>query len=134
MIINKQKPIEFNSPADLLFNREDLKLAILWYSKKPVARLKHVYLHGNYYAVSIYDEKIHIHRLLMMFWLKRGLERDEYVHHKNGNKLNNLKENLEIMSASDHQKLTKSGVSLSLEHRKNIGKANKRRKGIKYKK
>ena len=117
MIIHKQKPIEFNSPAEVLFDREELKKAILWYSKdKPVARLKHIFLHGRYYAVSIYDQKIHIHRLLMMYWLQRDLQRNEYVHHKNGNKFNNHRDNLELMLGSDHQRLTNKGRKQSKEH------------------
>ena len=116
MILNRQKPIQFNSPVEVLYSVEDLKKAILWYSEKPVARLKHVFLYGSYYAVSIYDEKIHIHRLLMMFWLQRDLEPDEYVHHINGNKFNNMRENLEVMSASQHQRITNVGRKQSPEH------------------
>jgi hypothetical protein len=134
MIINRQKPIEFNSPAEVVFNREDLKKAITWFSKKPVARLKHVFLYGNYYAVSIYDQKIHIHRLLMMYWLNRDLQSNEYIHHKDGNKFNNLKENLELMLASAHQSLTNKGKKFTASHKAKISAANKRRKGIKLKK
>lgn len=134
MIINRQKPIEFNSLAECLFDAKELRKAILWYSRKPVARLKHIFLYGKYYAVSIYDQKIHIHRLLMMYWLQRDLERDEYVHHKNGNRFNNLKENLELMSASLHQSITNKGRKHTKEHNHKIGLANKKRKGIKYKK
>lgn len=116
MKILNQKPIEFNSPAEVLYDVGDLKRAIEWYSNKPVARLKHIFLYGKYYAVSIYEQKIHVHRLLMMYWLRRDLEIDEYVHHKNGNRYNNLKENLEIMSASSHQSLTNKGRKQSSEH------------------
>lgn len=134
MIIRRQKPIEFSGPAEVLFDRKELKKAIKWYSKKPVARLKRVYLHGRYYAVSIYERKIHIHRLLMMYWEKRDLEPNEYVHHEDGNRNNNLKENLRIMSCSEHQSLHRKGVSLTEEHKRNIGLANRNRKGMKYKK
>jgi len=134
MIINRQKPIEFNSPLEVLFDRDELKKAIIWYSPKPVARLKHVFKHGRYYAIAIYDQKIHIHRLLMMYWLKRDLERNEYVHHINGNPFNNLRENLELMSASLHQSLIHKGKPKTLEHRRKIGEANKKRKGMKFKK
>lgn len=134
MIVNFQKPIEFNSPADCIFNRKDLANAIYWYSNKPVCRLKHIFLHGKYYAVSIYDQKIHIHRLLMMYWLKRHLISYEYVHHKDGNKFNNHKENLEVIFASLHQSITNKGRKHTKEHNQKIAEANKKRKGMKYKK
>ena len=116
MIVHKQKPLQFNSPADVLFDAAELKVAILWYSSKPVARLKHIFLYGRYYAVSIYEEKLHIHRLLMTYWLKRDLEPTEYVHHKNGNKFNNLRENLELLPASLHQSVTNKGRKQSATH------------------
>jgi len=34
--------------------------------------------------------------------LGRNLTKNEYVHHKNGNRLDNLIENLEIMSRQNH--------------------------------
>lgn len=126
MIIKKQKPISFNSSVEVLFDKEDLKKAIIWYSQKPVAQLKHVYLHKKYYTVSIYEEKIHIHRLLMMFWMQRDLEPTEYVHHKNGNRFNNLKENLEILPASIHQSMTNKGRKFTQKHKDKIKKANKK--------
>jgi hypothetical protein len=134
MIINKQKPIAFNSPTEVLFDQEELAKAILWYSDKPVSRLKHVFLYGKYYAVSIYEQKIHIHRLLMMFWLKRDLQHNEYVHHKNGNRFNNLRENLDVVFSSDHQSRHNKNKILSDTHRKKISEANKKRVGMKFRK
>jgi hypothetical protein len=81
----------------------ELIKAILWYSSKPIARVKTVYVYGKYPAVSIYNEKIHIHRLLMMYWLNRKLSSEEYVHHKDENRLNALRRNLEIVGQSKHQ-------------------------------
>jgi hypothetical protein len=134
MILNKQNNIEFSSPVEVLFDREELKHAIYWYSKKPVCRLKHVYLHGKYYAVSIYDKKIHIHRLLMMFWQKRDLEPQEYVHHKNGNRFNNLKDNLELIMCPDHQSIHNKNRIFSDTHRHKLSEANKKRTGMKFNK
>lgn len=116
MIVRTQKHIEFNSPVEVLYDASELRKAILWYTNKPTARLKHVFLYGRYYAVSIYDQKIHIHRLLMMYWLKRELQTNEYVHHKNENKFNNHKDNLEVLPASVHQNITNKGRKQSPEH------------------
>lgn len=45
-----------------------------------------------------------LHRHLMEQLVGRELLWDEVVHHKNGNKLDNRIENLEIMSRAEHQK------------------------------
>jgi hypothetical protein len=46
----------------------------------------------------------HEHRALMEKYLGRKLLSAEIVHHKDGNKLNNNIENLEVMSQSEHAK------------------------------
>lgn len=133
MIVKTQKQIEFSSPVEVLYDEEELRKAILWYSNRPVCRLKHVYLHGRYYAVSIYEEKIHIHRLLMMYWLNRDIGRHEHVHHINGNKYNNLRDNLEVIPAFLHISKHQKNIPKSEEHKIKIGIANKNRKGKKLK-
>lgn len=45
------------------------------------------------------------HRYLIEQYLGRELTEDEVVHHKNGNKLDNRIENLEVMTKADHAKL-----------------------------
>ena len=45
------------------------------------------------------------HRYLMEQYLGRELAEDEVVHHKNGNKLDNRIENLEVMTKAEHAKL-----------------------------
>lgn len=135
MIIKEQKEITLDNKCNALLNEEDLKSAILWYAKpRAVSKIKTVYLHGKYPAVSIYFEKIHIHRLLMMFWLQEDLDSELYVHHKDGNKLNALKDNLEIVKNNIHQSFHNKGKTLTKEHKLKISESNKKRKGMKIKK
>ena len=134
MIVNNQKPIEFINDCNCLVDYKELEKAIIWYSNKPVARLRKIYMHGNYPAVSIYYEKIHVHRLLMMYWTKRKLKPKEHVHHKDNNRLNALKDNLEVIMGSKHLSQHHKGRKLSDKHREKISEANKRRKGLKQKK
>lgn len=132
MIVKERKPITFYNNCSCLVNETDLEKAINWYSDKPVTRSKKIFLHGNYPAVAIYKEKIHVHRLLMMYWLDRKLKTEEYVHHKDHNKLKATKDNLEIMEQSKHQSLHTKGRKFTKEHRQKISEANRKRKGIKY--
>lgn len=45
------------------------------------------------------------HRYIMEQFLKRSLERTEVVHHKNGNKIDNRIENLQILTRKEHLRL-----------------------------
>lgn len=134
MIVTYQKPIEFVNNCGCIVDYDELEKAILWYSEKPVTRLKTIYMHGRYPAVSIHEEKIHVHRLLTMYWEDRTLPREEQVHHKDENKLNALRENLEVIYEGEHQSLHNKGRKFSDEHRRKIAIANKNRKGLKMKK
>jgi hypothetical protein len=134
MIIKRQNPIQFINDCGCLVDENELKKAIQWYSKRPVTRLKHIYMYGAYPAISIYKEKLHIHRLLMAYWENRTLAATEYVHHSDENKLNALQNNLTIQEQSKHQRKHNAGKVLSLSHRQKISDANRKRKGSEQKK
>ncbi len=127
MIVNEQKPIIFINDCDCLVDDRELARAILWFSSKPVTRFKKIYLHGKYPAVSIYDQKAHIHRLLVMYRVGHDLDPTLYVHHKDGNKLNALSDNLEIMPAKTHQSKHNKGRVFTPDHRSKLSEANRRR-------
>ena len=133
MIVNNQKKIEFINDCNCIVDYAELEKAILWYQDRPTSRLKHIYLHGKYPAITILNKKIHIHRLLMMYWNnQKDLSKDIYVHHKDENKLNATKENLELIKNVIHQSNHNKGKTISENQRKLISKNNRKRKGIKY--
>lgn len=66
------------------------------------------------------QRRVKAHRLVMERHLGRRLSPGEHVHHIDGNKQNNVIENLQLISPSDHSKLTngerhyKRGYKLNL--------------------
>lgn len=133
MIVNEQKPLEFLNKCGAIFDQELLEKAILWRSDKPVQRLKTVYMHGRYPAVSIYKEKVHIHRLIVCYLNETWLPFEMHVDHINRNKLDARVSNLRVLTAKEHLSITHKGVPKSPEHRAKLIESNKRRKGMKYK-
>ena len=124
MIINEQKPIEFINQCNCDVNLELLEAAILWFANgKNVARLKKIFIYGRYPAISIYEQKIHIHRLLCMYFYDRELDSLEYVHHIDGDRLNAQMYNLRLMGASEHQSQANKGKPHNPEHRKRAADA-----------
>jgi len=116
MIIKADSATEFINVAKCMVNVDDLREAIIWFAGKSVAPTKKIFMYGHYPAVSIYDKKIHVHRLLMMYWEGRDLEKGEYVHHIDGDPLNALQHNLTIQTAHVHQSLANRGRKQSPEH------------------
>lgn len=131
MIVKSQKRIEFINDCNCIVDYNELEKAIIWYQQKPTSRLRHIYLHGNYPAISINTEKIHVHRLLMEYWLKTNIPRNYYVHHINENKLDARKENLALIFITTHQSKHNKGKIISQKQRNVTIESNHRRKGIK---
>lgn len=67
--------------------------------------------HGHPMAYA--DGYILKHRFIMAEKLGRILSKDEQVHHKDGNKLNNKPDNLELLTNSEHQELHDSHKRLN---------------------
>ena len=128
-MIRTQKPITFKNICGAIVDFKELAKAILWYSDRPVCSIKKIYMHGKYPAVSIGKQKVHIHRLLMMYWCGNIFPSDIYVHHIDENKLNATKSNLAIIPCSEHQKYHNKGKQISDYQRQRIIETNRLRKG-----
>lgn len=129
-----QKPIFFKNTCNCIVDYIELEKAILWMQEFNTHSKKKIYLFGKYPGVTIGNKKIHVHRLLLMYWEGRILDRKEYSHHIDGNKLNSSRDNLEIMDCSVHQSIHNKGKAISEEHKEAIRVYNRKRKGIKYNK
>lgn len=129
----KQQPLTFNNKCNCIVDYDLLERAMLWYigESKTLMSNRVIYLHGKYPAVSIYDEKVHVHRLIAMYLKRSKIDFSIHAHHKDGNKLNSSEENIELIDASDHLSMHNKGKKLSNEHRIKISEAGKRRSGIK---
>lgn len=134
MTVKEQKSIKFVNDCDCIVDYNLLEKAMLWYAKKPMQSVKHIYLHANYPTVSISKEKLHVHRLLMMYLKEGKLSKADHVHHLDKNQLNSLITNLKVVNAGEHISGHLKGVKKSKEFKRKISEANKHRKGIKMKK
>lgn len=129
MIVKYQKPIEFINNCNCIVDYKELERAILWYQDRPSSRLRKIYLYGKYPCITIFKEKIHVHRLLVMYW-QDNKNIDKYVHHIDNDKLNCSKSNLKQMNIKEHQSYHNKGKKISEEHKKKIIKYNKSRKKV----
>lgn len=128
-MVKFQKPIQIENDCNSIVDYNELRNAILWYSNKPQRSVKHIFMYGKYPAVSIYGEKIHIHRLLMMYWLQIHIPREYSVHHINENKLDARKENLALLLGSSHNSKHMLGKTPSSIVREKLCEFNHSRKG-----
>lgn len=132
-MIKRQKEIFIINECSAIFDKDELKQAILWKTELPVLSTKRVFMYGNYPAISIYDKKIHIHRLLMEYWLNARIPKEFAVHHLNENKLDARKENLAVILHSVHISSHNKGKKPAESTIKATIESNKRRKGTHYK-
>lgn len=72
----------------------------------------------RYKSIKVNGKKIDEHRYIMEEYLGRKLDREEVVHHKNGNKLDNRIENLEVLDLRVHSRNHSIGRAYSEEVRK----------------
>lgn len=129
MTLLRQKGITLVNCCDAKYDVKTLTDAILWKAGKPVQSIKHVYMHGKYACVSIGKGKFHIHRLIKEFILKQIIPTNFHVHHKDGDKLNNMEENLEVIENHVHLSKHNKGKPISENTRISIVRFNHQRKG-----
>lgn len=67
----------------------------------------------RYKCIKRLGVKYEVHRLQVETAIGRKLSFNEVVHHKNGNKLDNRPENLEIMTRAEHSRLHSLGKKMS---------------------
>jgi len=120
----------FTDKSNSIFDSRELEKALFWYTGKQNKNTRSVFMYGAYPAVRVKTKKLHIHRLLMMYWLQDKINKKYYVHHRNGNKRDASKENLELMRRDEHGHDHNVGRIVSKEAREKIAESNRRRKGI----
>ena len=130
----KQKKLIFLNECNCIVDYELLEKAMLWYSDKNLMVKRKIYLYGLYPAVSIFDEKIHIHRLLLLYRNKGIITKGLVTHHINHNKLDCSINNLQLIPCQAHTAHHLKGRILTNAQRNRIIEYNRSRKGISHKK
>ena len=128
MTLKHQKDIRIINSCNAIYDEDLLKKAILWYSTAPVKQSKKVFLYGNYAAIAIGKDKIHIHRLIGLYFL--GLRKcNRHFHHINGNKMDNKAGNIACIEPRIHLSRHNKGRKPSTNTIRSTIEANRRRKG-----
>lgn len=79
--------------------------ALLWNIKKVVSKGDYYYAIVPEHPNKTKNNYVLLHRITMENHLGRVLNRNEIVHHLNGDKKDNRIENLRVMSSAEHAKL-----------------------------
>ena len=109
-LVDKETPI-FENTCNAIFDEELLYEAIDWKCQnlnKYCYKKYKVYLYNGYPCISIAHNKIRIHQLLGEYLFGR-IRKGYVIHHIDGNRLNNNKDNLQYLSHSAHSKLHNIG-------------------------
>jgi len=131
MTVYVQRRMVFDNQCDCQVDESVLEQAMLWIAERPQCSKKRIFMFGKYPAVSIHGKKYHIHRLVKMYLEKHLIASSIVVHHKDDNRLNAMPYNLEMLTDKEHGSHHNAGKTLSDDHRRKIGLAGRRRKGIK---
>jgi hypothetical protein len=129
-MLRSQHPIQIINECGCLVSEDDLRAAILWHAKKPVMPIKPICLYKGYPVVNIHKQRFFVHVLLFMYWNQRRVRIGYVVHHKDKNRLNATRDNLVELKHGKHASLHNANKTQTVEHRRKIGEANRRRKGI----
>lgn len=83
---------------------------------------------ARYRKIRVNGKQVNLARYTLEQKIGRPLEKFEYVHHVNGNKLDDRPENLELVTPKDHAIIHNAGKRLPDSTKDKISKANKGRK------
>ena len=131
-MIKIQREVILDNACGAQYDEQELVNAMLWYSDKPIYQKKKVALHGKYPAVSLGKTKIHIHRLLMMYWMDNKKLIGYSVHHLDEDRLNATQDNLILFPSKSHASFHNKGKRLSESHKSKISMRNHERKGKRH--
>jgi len=131
---NKQVKIDFINDCGCVVDFDVLEKAMIWFSSGNLKSPRKIYMHAKYPCVSIFDKKIHVHRLIGLYLWEDSIVDGMIVHHKDHDKLNSTISNLDVISNAIHGSHHNKGKSISEEHKRKISDAGKKRKGMKMKK